>query len=209
MSEITLDNILMGVPEPIANLHLPDPVLRDWYRDEQERVFWVNSQIDETLLDLVKMIIRCNQEDKDKPVEERVPIKVFIDSPGGDVIVLWTTIKAIELSKTPVYTINYCTAYSAAGDLLVAGHKRYALPGTTVMVHSGSCMYGGTIEQAESMKKYFDKLGKKVTDYFLEHTKVNPKTFKKKAPSDWYLDEEEALENGIIDEIITNLDILY
>ena len=58
------------------------------------------------------------------------------------------------------------------------------------------------------MKKYFDKLGKKVTDYFLAHTKVNSKTFKKKAPSDWYLDEDEALENGIIDEIIVDLDIL-
>lgn len=208
MDEI-LGNVLVGIPETTANLMLPDPTLRDYYRDEQDRIFWVDSQIDASLLDLVKMIMRCNKEDKDIPVENRVPIRVFIDSPGGDVLALWTTIKAIELSKTPVYTINYCTAYSAAGDLLAAGHKRYALPGTTVMIHSGSCMYGGTIEQAESMKKYFDKLGKKVTDYFLSHTKVNVKTFKKKAPSDWYLDEDEALENGIIDEIVNTFDILY
>lgn len=207
MDEI-LGNVLVGIPESTANLQLPDPVLRDHYRDEQDRIFWVDSQIDESLLELVKMIMRCNKEDKDKLVEERTPIKVFIDSPGGDVIVLWTVIKAIEISKTPVYTINYCTAYSAAGDLLAAGHKRYALPGTTVMIHSGSCMYGGTIEQAESMKKYFDKLGKKVTDYFLKHTNVDSKTFKKKAPSDWYLDEDEALKNGIIDEIIADFDTL-
>ena len=155
------------------------------------------------------MIIKCNKEDKNKPIEERVPIKVLIDSPGGDVCALWTTIKAIEISKTPVYTINYCTAYSAAADLLASGHKRYALPGTSVMVHSGSCMYGGTIEQAESMKKYFDKLGKKVTDYFLAHTKIEPKVYKRKAPADWYMDEEEALDNGVIDEIIENLDTIF
>lgn len=207
MDEI-LGNVLVGIPESTANLLLPDPHLRDYYRDEEDRIFWVDSQIDENLMELVKMIIRCNKEDKDKLIEERMPIKVFIDSPGGDVVMLWTVIKAIEISKTPVHTINACVAYSAAGDLLAAGHKRYALPGTTVMIHSGSCMYGGTVEQAESMKKYFDKLGKKVTDYFLSHTKVNPKTFKKKAPSDWYLDEDEALENGIIDEIITDLDTL-
>lgn len=207
--EETLGNLLVGIPDSVANLQLPDPILRDMYRDEQERIFWVDSQINDNLLELVKMIIRCNKEDKDKPVEERVPIKVFIDSPGGDVCALWTTIKAIEISKTPVHTINYCTAYSAAGDLLASGHKRFALPGTTVMIHSGSCMYGGTMEQAESMKKYFDKLGKKVTDYFLAHTKVEPKMYKRKAPSDWYLDEDEALEYGLIDEIITNLDILY
>ena len=204
-----LDNILVGVEEGIANLQLPDPQLRDFYRDEQERVFWVDDQIDEGLLDLVKMIVRCNHEDKGKSVEERVPIKVYIDSPGGDVCALWTTIKAIEISKTPVYTINYCTAYSAAADLLTAGHKRFAFPGTNIMVHSGSCMYAGTVEQADNMKKYFDNLGKKVTDYFLAHTKVEPRIYKKKAPYDWYLDEDEALKYGIIGTVITDIDELF
>ena len=201
--------MMVAIPGQIENIQLPDPGLLGYYRDEQDRVFWVDCQINENLLELVKMIVKCNKEDKGKPIDERKPIKVFIDSPGGDVCSLYTTMKAIEISKTPVYTINYCTAYSAAADLLASGHKRYALPGTSVMVHSGSCMYGGTVEQAESMKKYFDKLGKKVTDYFLAHTKIEPRVYKKKAPSDWYLDEEEALQNGIIDEIVTDLDILY
>lgn len=204
-----LENVLLSIPTSIANMQLPDPDLRDFYQYEQDRVFWVDSEINENLLSLVKLIVKCNREDRGKPIEERTPIKVFIDSPGGDVCALWTTIKAIEISKTPVHTINYCTAYSAAADLLASGHKRYALPGTSVMVHSGSCMFGGTMEQAENMKKHFDKLGKKVTDYFLAHTKVDPKTFKKKAPGDWYMDEDEALKNGLIDEIIIDLDTLY
>lgn len=201
-----IKNSFDGVPEEVMDVTLPPPFLRDFYRDEAERVFWVDDEINASLLNLVKMIMRCNKEDKDKTVEDRTPIKVFIDSPGGDICALWTTIKAIEISKTPVYTINYCTAYSAAADLLAAGHKRYALPGTSAMVHSGSCMFGGTMEQAENMKKHFDKLGKKITEYFLAHTNVDTKTFKKKAPADWYFDEDEMLENGIIDEIITNFD---
>jgi ATP-dependent Clp protease protease subunit len=207
MSE--LNNVLLQIPESIANLQLPDPDLRDHYLDEQDRIFWVTGEINDGLLDLVRLIIKYNREDYGKPIADRLPVKVFIDSPGGDVCALWTTIKTIEISKTPVYTINYCTAFSAAADLLAAGHKRYALPGTSVMVHSGSCMFGGTMEQAENMKKHFDKLGKKVTDYFLAHTKVDPKTFKKKAPSDWYMDEDDALQNGLIDEIVTDLDIFY
>lgn len=207
MSE--LENVLLSIPESVANLQLPDPGLRDHYLDEQDRIFWVTGEINDGLLDLVRMIIKCNREDKNKLTEERVPIKVFIDSPGGDVCALWTTMKAIEISKTPVYTINYCTAFSAGADLLASGHKRFALPGTSVMVHSGSCVFGGTMEQAENMKKHFDKLGKKVTDYFLAHTKVDPKTFKKKAPSDWYMDEEDALKNGLIDEIVVDFDILF
>ena len=206
---VKVDDVLQDVDEEIVDLQLPIPAIRDYYRDEAERVFWVNYEIDSSLLDLVKMIIRCNREDKDKDIAERTPIKVMIDSPGGDVCALWTTINAIKLSKTPVHTINYCTAYSAAADLLAAGHKRYALPGTSAMVHSGSCLFGGTVEQAESMKKHFDKLGKKIIDYFLARTKVDPKTFKKKAPSDWYFDEHEMLENGLIDEIVDDFDILF
>lgn len=204
-----IKNVLNGVPSEVVDMTLPAPFLRDYYRDEAERVYWVDEEIDSSLLDLVKMIMRCNKEDKNKPVEERTPIKVFIDSPGGDVLALWSVINAIKISKTPVHTINYCTAFSAAADMLVAGHKRYALPGTSAMVHSGSCVYGGTMEQAESMKKHFDKLGKKVTDYFLSRTKVDAKVFKKKAPADWYFDEQDMLDNGLIDEIVTDLDILY
>ena len=74
-----LNNVLVGIPESVATLQLPDPVLRDYYLDEQDRTFWVTTQIDNNLLDLVKMIIKCNREDKDKPVEDRKPIKVFID----------------------------------------------------------------------------------------------------------------------------------
>jgi ATP-dependent Clp protease protease subunit len=204
-----LQNILLGIPETIANLQLPDPVLRQQYLDEQNRVFWVDEHIDANLLELVKMIIKCNREDNGKPVEERVPIKVFVDSPGGDIQALWTTIKTIEISKTPVWTINYCTAYSAAGDLVASGHRRFALPGTNFLLHNGSCQFGGQVDQVASTKKYFDGLSKKLEANLLNRTKINPKTYKKRAVTDWYFDENEALEMGVIDEIITDLDTLY
>ena len=151
--------------------------------------------------DLIKMIMRCNKEDKGKAPEERKPIKIFIDSPGGDVTFMWSIINMIGMSKTKVITINYCTAYSAAAEILASGHERLALEGTHVMMHNGSCAYGGQVDTVESTKKYFDGLGKKITNYILEHTKINPKTYKKKAVSDWFMDENEALENGIIDKI--------
>lgn len=204
-----LNGILVGIPETMANLQLPDPNLRDYYRDEQSRIFWVDDEINASLLELVKMIIRCNKEDKDKSIEERNPIKVFIDSPGGDVQALWTTIKTIEISKTPIWTINYCTAYSAACDLLIAGHKRFALPGTNFLLHNGSCGFSGQVDVVASTKKYFDSLSKKLIDSLLSKTKIDPKIYKKKAVTDWYFDENEAFNLGVIDEIITNLDVLY
>lgn len=209
MGNLSLENLLIGVPDAIANMQLPDPDLRNYYRDEDERVFWLDANVDDTTLDLVKMIIRCNMIDKDIPVDARRPIKVMINSGGGDVQVMMTIIKTIKISKTPVYTVCFSSAMSAAAEILAAGHKRYALPGTCVMVHSGSCSYGGTMEQAESCKKYVDSLTKRATDEFVANTNINAKTLKKKGASDWYMNEEEALENGVIDAIITDFDEIF
>lgn len=68
-----LNGILLGVPESTANMQLPDPDLRDYYRDEQERVFWFNDSVEACAQNLIRMILRCNKEDKGKPVEERTP----------------------------------------------------------------------------------------------------------------------------------------
>lgn len=209
MNEFILDTVLTGVSTSIANMQLPDPDLRDYYRDESDRIFWIDSNIDDNTLDLAKMIIHCNREDKGKPIEDRIPIKVMINSGGGDVQVMLTIIKTMKISKTPVYTICFSSAMSAAAEILAAGHKRYALPGTCVMVHSGSCSYGGTMEQAESCKKYVDALTKRATDEFVSNTKIDAKTLKKKGASDWYMDENEALEKGVIDAIITDIDEIF
>lgn len=208
MSEM-LNGILFGVPEATANLQLPDPDLRDYYRDEEDRVFWLDDAVGDCATDLIKMIIRCNKEDKNKDVKDRKPIKIFIDSPGGDVTFMWSIIRAIEISKTPVWTINYCTAYSAAAEILASGHKRLAFPGSHVMIHLGSCAYSGDVANVESTKKYFDALSKKTVDHLLAKTKIEPKMFKKKTMTDWFLDEDEALKNGIVDKIITDFDEIF
>lgn len=204
-----LNGILVGVPESTANMQLPDPDLRDFYRDEEDRIFWLDSNVDDCTLSLVKMIIRCNRIDKDKPTEERNPIKIMINSGGGDVQVMMTIIEVIKISKTPIYTVCFSSAMSAAAEILAAGHKRYALLGTCIMVHSGSCSYGGTMEQAESYKKYVDALTKRATETFLANTKINAKTLKKKGASDWYMNECEALENGVIDKVILSFEEIF
>ena len=207
--EVCLDGILVGMPSEVANMQLPDPTLRDYYRDEEDRVFWLDEGVAECAQDLIKMIIRCNKEDKGKSVEERKPIKIFIDSPGGDVTFMWTIIKMMEMSKTPVYTINYCTAYSAAAEILASGHKRFAMPGSHVMIHLGSCAYMGDAANVEATKKYFDALSKKTVEHLLARTKIEPKMFKKKTTTDWFLDEDDALKNGVVDKIITDFDEIF
>ena len=204
-----LNNLLVGIPESTATLQLPDPQLRDYYRDEENRIYYIDSPIDDSTLDLIKFIMRCNMEDKDKPIEERKRILIMIDSPGGSVEVLSSIIGAIKISKTPIHTCCYCTAYSAAADLLACGHKRFALPMTSVMFHAGSACYQGSQNDIDKAKKFFDKVGKRITDEVNSRTKFDNKFLKKLKTDDMYMDEQEALDYGVIDEILTDFNNIF
>ena len=204
-----LENVLLSIPESVATLQLPDVGLRNHYQNEQDRVYILDTTVDDTTLELVKYIIRCNKEDAGKPVEERKRILIMIDSPGGSVEVLSSLIGAIKISKTPVWTCCYCTAYSAAADLLACGHKRFALPMTSMMFHAGSACYMGSQNDIDKAKKHFDSIGKRITNEVNSRTKFDNKFLKKLKTDDMYMNEEEALAYGVIDEIVEDLDILY
>jgi ATP-dependent Clp protease protease subunit len=204
-----LENVLVSIPEDVANLQLPDPGLRDYYLDEQNRVYWLDAQIDDSTLGLAKYIMRCNREDLGKPAEERKRILVMIDSPGGSVEVLASLIGVTKISITPIWTCCYCTAYSAAADYLACGHKRFALPMTSIMFHAGSACYQGSQNDINNAKKFYDSMGKRVTDEVNSRTKFDNKFIKKLKTDDMYMNEEDALKYGVIDEIVTSIDILY
>ena len=202
----SLEDILQDIPEDLSNLQLPDPGLRNYYNDESHRIIKLIDNIADDTIAVIYKIMRYNKEDIGKDISERQPIKIYIDTYGGSVSVMWSIVKAIKLSKTPVWTINVSNAMSAGAHILAAGHKRFALPGSTVLIHSGSCVYSGTAEQADQAKKYYDSITKQANELLLVDTKIDAKMLKKKAPFDWYLSAEEALQNGIIDKIVDDFD---
>ena len=206
---MNLNGMLIAVPESVENLQLPNPDLLTYYKDEQDRVFWIEGEIDDGLFELSKMIVRYNKEDKDIPVEDRKPIKIFINSPGGDLDSTLAFIGLMNLSKTPIWTIDACWAYSAAGLILMAGHKRYALPNTECLIHSGSGQLGGSYEQTTEQMKNYKYLVDKMRDFILSKTKIDQKLFKKNSQKDWYIYTDEMLSLGIVDEIVDDLDILF
>lgn len=204
-----LENMLVAIPESVENMQLPNPDLLTYYKDEQNRVLWVEGEINDGLFELSKMILGYNREDKDIPVEQRKPIKIFINSPGGDLDSTLAFIGLMNISKTPIWTIDACWAYSAAGLILMAGHKRYALPNTECLIHSGSGQLGGSYEQTAEQMKNYKYLVDKMRDFILSRTKIDQKLFKKQSSKDWYIYTDEMLNFGIVDEIVTDLDILF
>ena len=201
-----MQDVLVAIPEGLENLQLPDPGLLQYYQDEQDRVLWIEGEINESLYNFSKLILRYNKEDKNIPVEQRKPIKIFVHSPGGLLDETLAFIALIGISKTPVWTINSGWAFSAAGLILMAGHKRFALPNTQCLIHSGSGYVGGNFEAAESQMKNYKNLIDKMRSFILDKTTIDPKIFKKKQSTEWYLDANEMIDNGIVDKIIDDLD---
>ena len=151
---------------------------------------------------MIRFYNRCDEQDN-IPVEDRVPIKLFIDSPGGDLVAAYTIINAIELSKTPVWTINIGSAYSAGFFIFIAGHYRIAYPLSSFLYHEGSCVMGGDAHkfrnQADFYKKQLDQLKK----HTLKYTNLTEEDYEKILKDDYWLTAEEAMGKGIVDEIAT------
>lgn len=206
---ITTDEpIQVSIPEPIENLQLPRPELVTFYKNIQERIIWLDCAIDEGILEVSRLIINFNNEDKDIPIEKRKPIKLLIYSYGGDGQACFSLLDIIGLSKTPVYTINMGVAMSAGLLILVAGHKRFCLPHSTALIHSGSGGTQGTYEQNEAQMKDYQRFVKAMRDYILERTDIDTKAFNKNKGKEWYLYVEEQIKHHIVDKVIEDIDEL-
>ena len=197
------------LPEGISNMTnggLPSPDTLNYYIDAKERIFFIDFDIDQYLLEIERKILQCNRADKDIPVWERKPIKLFIYSYGGELDAMFSFIDVVALSKTPVWTINVGIAMSAALVMLLSGQKRFALSHSTALIHSGSGGTQGTYEQSESAMNNYKKQVIKMREYIMAHTTIDKKTMTKNQAKDWYLDADEQVTFGIVDKICDDVD---
>lgn len=194
------------LPENLENLQLAAPELLNYYRLAENRIFYVDFEIDMSILEIQKAIININLADKNIPIEQRLPIKVFIDSMGGLLVESMSLATIMTMSKTPVITVNIGEAYSGGAILLLAGHKRYALPYSKALLHTGSGSVGGTFEQTEQAQKNYKKQVAEMGEFILKRSGMDEKLYKKNKTKDWYLDANEQVNTGLVHTIVTDLD---
>ena len=202
ISDVTLDQLMTEYLNNTSELKDLDNISERY--DTINRVLLLNG-IDEAVGDAITHLIRMwNMADKDIPVEERVPIKLFIDSSGGDLTSALMMADAITLSKTPVYTINMGTAYSGGLLVFITGHKRYSFPSASFLFHEGSTSLGSIdAGKFKNYAGYYNNLINKMKNYIIKNTKVDEELYKEKSRDDFWFFVDEAIELGFCDEIIT------
>lgn len=193
---------------PEANLQLADPSLVQYYHDLKNRIIWIDEEIDGMTLDVVSKIIRWNQDDKDIPVEDRKPIRILFNSPGGSLDVEETIVSIIKLSKTPIYGIALGMVASAASLIFLSCHKRFALSNAYLILHKGSCQnisgdYTNVQNAMEDYRKQIEQLEK----FYIENTQIPEEIVREKLKSDWYIRGQKLIEYGLIDEWIEDIEI--
>ena len=139
------------------------------------------------------------------PIEEREPIKIYIDSCGGSLTDTFTIIDAIKMSKTPVYTINLGCAYSGGFFVFICGHKRIAYPNSSFLFHEGSTGTSGTSSQFENYTAFYKRQLGQLKNIVLENTSITEEEYQEIKKDDIWYNAEDGVEKGFIDEIAKEL----
>lgn len=198
------------IPEEIENLQLPDPSLITFYKNLENRVIWLDSEVDDYYLEYKRYIIEFNREDIGIPVEERKPIKLMFMSPGGSLSINNALIDLIKMSKTPVYGYNMGEASSAGCFIFMACHKRFAMPKSTFLIHKGSTEnMGGTYDQVAAEMDEYERLINELAEFILEHSEIDRQILIENIGGEWYVTAKQAFEKyGFVDAIIESIDEL-
>ncbi len=208
-----MDDIMITLPETIKpNMELPDPALIQIYRDRQNRVIWMLDEIGDEVYDWVDFILDVNREDdaNGTPIEKRKPIKCLIANRGGSVDAANTLVDIITLSKTPIWGIALGMCASAASMIYLACHKRFALPSVSFLFHQGSCSnLSGNYSELKSFMDDYQTEIHSLTEFYKKHTTYDPALIEDKlSKGDWYIRVTEALQNGVVHEVVNDISIL-
>lgn len=165
----------------------------------EDRIIFLRGVIDDYVADLViAQMLFLESKDPEKD------ISLYINTPGGLVTAGLAIYDTIQYVKCDVRTICIGQAASAGAVLLAAGTKgkRYALPNSRILIHQPM---GGAQGQAIDVKIHAEELLKlrdRINQILAKHTGQPLEKIERDTDRDYFMGPEEALEYGIIDEII-------
>lgn len=212
MSEqITLQELVTQIIEDIGldpqnPSMLPDPAAINYYVFENDRKLFLEQDVECQAMEIARLILRWNLEDRDIPVEQRKPITLYVMSGGGSLYYMWTLVDIMLASKTPIITVNLGLAASAASLIFLAGSQRLMLQNSVVVIHQGSTELSGDANKIlDTVDNYKTEL-ERMKAYILSRTTIPVRLFNKKNKDDWYIDPKTCMEYGICHTLVESID---
>ena len=159
----------------------------------------LTGEINKELADsIVRQLLILDSED------EKTPIYMYIDSPGGDVDAGFAIFDMIRFINAPVYLIGMGLIASAATLVLLAVDKefRVGLPNSRYLIHQPLGGMRGVATDIEIYAKDMEKIRAKLNSLIAEQTGTSLEQVTKDTERDFWLDSDEAVKYGLISKII-------
>ena len=168
------------------------------------RSILISGEIDKKMAEkVVSQLLLLEAENDD-------PIKVFIDSPGGDVDSAYAIFDMIRFVKPKVIMVAMGLAASAGALILLAGDKedRFGFPNSHYLIHQPLSGVRGVATEIEIHAKEIEKTRQKINALIAQETGKSLQQVEKDTDRDYWMSAEEALEYGLISKIISKRDQL-
>jgi ATP-dependent Clp protease protease subunit len=187
------------IPTVIEKTNLGERAYDIYSRLLKDRIIFLGGEIDDAAANSViaQLLFLASQNSKDD-------IKIYINSPGGQVTSALAIYDTMQHVKADVSTICVGMAASAAALLLAAGKKgkRFILPNGEVLIHQ---VMGGAQGQATDIDihaRHILKIKKRLNEILALHCHQPLDKVEKDAERDYFMNAQEAKEYGIVDKII-------
>ena len=166
----------------------------------KERIIMLFTPINDPVANtIIAQLLYLDREDPDKD------ISMYIQSPGGIISSGLAIYDTMQLIRAPVSTICVGMTASMATVLLCAGVKgnRYALPNSTIHLHQAVGSAQGQATDIEIAAREIMRQQELLRDIIVKHTGQPLEKIKHDTDRDFFLNPQQAVEYGIIDEVLT------
>jgi ATP-dependent Clp protease, protease subunit len=169
----------------------------------EDRIIFLGTPISDEIANAVMAQLLCLQQ-----MDAERDIEIYINSPGGSFTALTAIYDTMRYIKPDVRTVCLGQAASAAAVILAAGTKgkRLALPNSRILIHQPATEGGyGQSSDIEIQAREILRIRSLMEEMLATDTGKSTDEVSKDIERDKYLTAEQALEYGIIDEVLTSL----
>ena len=165
----------------------------------RDNIIFIGFPINDTIANLViAQMLFCSSESPDKT------IRLYINSPGGSITAGLAIYDTMQYVPNEVETVCVGQAFSIAAVLLAGGTKgqRRALPNSRILVHQPMGGAGGQASDVERHAREILQWRDRLNEILAEQTGQPIERVAKDADRDFFMSANEALEYGVIDEVL-------
>jgi ATP-dependent Clp protease protease subunit len=167
----------------------------------KDRIVFLGSVVNDDVANLVTaQLLFLESEDPERD------IYFYVNTPGGTVTAGLAIYDTMQYIKPQISTVCLGQAASMGAILLAAGTKgkRYALPHSRIMIHQPLGGFQGAATDVDIQAREILRMREELNNILVKHTGQSLKRIEKDTDRDFFMGGQQALEYGLVDEVIVN-----